>query len=45
MIGHKYPNIALGATPNGSADRAPDRKYCRAAIVRRWKIFESITRW
>ena len=45
MIGNKYPNIASGATPIGSADRAPDRKYFRAAIAKRWKIFESITRW
>ena len=44
MIGNKYPNIASGATLIGSAVRAPDRKYFRAAIAR-WKIFESITRW
>jgi hypothetical protein len=30
MIGYKYPTIASGATPIGSAERAPDRK--RAAI-------------
>ncbi len=34
MIGNKYPNIASGATPIGSADRAPDRKYFRAAIAK-----------
>jgi hypothetical protein len=26
MSGYKYPNIDLGATPIGSAGRAPDRK-------------------
>jgi hypothetical protein len=26
MIDYKYPTIALGATPIGSAERAPDRK-------------------
>jgi hypothetical protein len=26
MIGYKYPNIDSGATPIGSAGRAPDRK-------------------
>jgi hypothetical protein len=26
MPGYKYPNIDLGATPIGSAGRAPDRK-------------------
>jgi hypothetical protein len=25
MPGYKYPNIDSGATPIGSADRAPDR--------------------
>jgi hypothetical protein len=27
MIGYKYPTIASGATPIGSAGRAPDKKY------------------
>jgi hypothetical protein len=26
MIDYKYPTIASGATPIGSAERAPDRK-------------------
>jgi hypothetical protein len=26
MLGYKYPNIDSGATPIGSASRAPDRK-------------------
>jgi hypothetical protein len=26
MIDYKYPTIASGATPSGSAERAPDRK-------------------
>jgi hypothetical protein len=26
MPGYKYPNIDSGATPIGSADRAPDRR-------------------
>jgi hypothetical protein len=26
MLGYKYPNIDSGATPIGSAGRAPDRK-------------------
>jgi hypothetical protein len=26
MPGYKYPNIDSGATPIGSADRAPNRK-------------------
>jgi hypothetical protein len=26
MLDYKYPNIALGATPIGSAERAPDRE-------------------
>jgi hypothetical protein len=25
-LDYKYPNIALGATPIGSAERAPDRR-------------------
>jgi hypothetical protein len=25
MLDYKYPNIASGATPIGSAERAPDR--------------------
>jgi hypothetical protein len=27
MIDYKYPTIASGATPIGSAGRAPDEKY------------------
>jgi hypothetical protein len=27
MLGYKYPNIDSGATPIGSAGRAPDRKF------------------
>lgn len=34
MFGNKYPYIASGATLIGSADRTPDRKYFRAAIVK-----------
>jgi hypothetical protein len=26
MLDYKYPNIASGATPIGSAERAPDRE-------------------
>jgi hypothetical protein len=29
MIGYKYPTIASGATPIGSAGRAPDEKLFR----------------
>jgi hypothetical protein len=29
MIDYKYPTIASGATPIGSADRAPDEELLR----------------
>jgi hypothetical protein len=29
MIGYKYPTIASGATPIGSAGRAPDEELLR----------------
>jgi hypothetical protein len=32
MIDYKYPTIASGATPIGSAERTPDRKKNEAAI-------------
>jgi hypothetical protein len=36
MTGYKYPNIDSGATPIGSAGRAPDRKtVLRKNLTRR----------
>jgi hypothetical protein len=39
MIGYKYPTIALGATPIGSAEHAPDRtlkKQEEKEIMKMW---------
>jgi hypothetical protein len=35
MIDYKYPTIASGATPNGSAGRAPDDVF--SWILQRWR--------
>jgi hypothetical protein len=35
MPGYKYPNIDSGATPIGSAGRAPDRKTISRNSMRR----------
>jgi hypothetical protein len=35
MPGYKHPNIDSGATPIGSADRAPDRKTISRNSTRR----------
>jgi hypothetical protein len=41
MPGYKYPNINSGATPIGSASRAPDRKIIsRKNSTRRRRKFE-----
>jgi hypothetical protein len=41
MPGYKYPNIDLGATPTGSAGRAPDRKtISRKSSTRRDEVDE-----
>jgi hypothetical protein len=44
MIVYKYPTIALGATPIGSANHSPDEELLREDNARRTmkKIFESI---
>jgi hypothetical protein len=34
MLGYQYPNIDSGATPIGSAGRAPDRKSISREIIR-----------
>jgi hypothetical protein len=37
MTGYKYPNIDSGATPIGSAGRAPDKKQFRERIQQEGK--------
>jgi hypothetical protein len=46
MIDYKYPTIASGATPIGSADRAPDEELLHEDNEwrTRKKFFESIIR-
>jgi hypothetical protein len=38
MIDYKYPNIASGATPIGSAGRAPDENLCQEERGRKFRV-------
>jgi hypothetical protein len=38
MIDYKYPTIASGATPIGSAGRAPDKKLFREERGRKFRV-------
>jgi hypothetical protein len=38
MIDFKYPTIASGATPIGSAGRAPDKKLFREERERKFRV-------
>jgi hypothetical protein len=38
MIDYKYPTIALGATPIGSAGRAPDEELLREEQGRKFRV-------
>jgi hypothetical protein len=40
MIDYKYPTIASGATPIGSAGRAPDEKLFREERGRKFRVHE-----
>jgi hypothetical protein len=40
MIDYKYPIIASGATPIGSADRAPDEELFREERGRKFRVHE-----
>jgi hypothetical protein len=40
MIDYKYPTIASGATPIGSAGRAPDEELLREERQRKFRVYE-----